>query len=144
MKVRPVRVIHWVLIVLIMLANSTALRADITGSILGVVHDRSQGVVAGAQIVAINIKTNLQQETESAADGSFRFLALPAGDYKLTVNAKGFRPFVENDVVVQVNDQLRLDRSYQAGLCRSPLQPRLSPSTARKGRGVSRRVRTSL
>src|ERR1041385_7269033 len=115
MKFRPVRIVFWPLIVLIMLANSSVLRADVTGSILGVIDDRSQGVVAGAQIVAINIKTNFKQKTEAAADGAFRILALPAGDYKLTVNAKGFRPFGENDVVVQVNDQLRLDIILDVG-----------------------------
>jgi hypothetical protein len=91
------------------------LRADVTGSILGVVHDRSGAVVAGAQITVLNVQTNLKQETVSGTDGSFRFLALPAGDYKLTVNAKGFRPFVENDVVVQVNDQQRLDVVLDVG-----------------------------
>jgi hypothetical protein len=115
MKLRSFRPILGVLIVLIILTSSSVLRADVTGSILGVVHDRSQGVVAGAQIAALNIKTNFKQETTSAADGSFRILALPAGDYKLTVTAKGFRPFIENDVVVQVNDQLRLDVVLDVG-----------------------------
>jgi len=104
-----------VLIVLIILASAYTLRADVTGSVLGVVHDRSGAVVAGAQIVATNVATNLKQETVSGADGSFRVLALPAGTYKLTVNAKGFRPFVENDVVVQVNDQLRFDVQLDVG-----------------------------
>src|SRR5262249_13440457 len=115
MKMRLVRAIPAVLIVLIILASSNTLRADVTGSILGVVHDRSQGVVAGAEIVATNIQTNLRQETVSAADGSFRFLALAAGTYKLTVSAKGFRLFVENTIVVQVNDQLRLDIILDVG-----------------------------
>src|SRR5215470_11253056 len=115
MKLRLVRDIPVVLIVLIILAIPSILRADVTGSILGVVHDRSQGVIAGAEIVATNIQTNLKQETISGADGSFRFLVLPAGTYKLTVSAKGFRLFVENTIVVQVNDQLRLDIVLDVG-----------------------------
>jgi hypothetical protein len=104
-----------ILFVLGSLLCCNPLRADVTGSILGVVHDRSGAVVAGAQITVLNVQTNLKQETVSGTDGSFRFLALPAGDYKLTVNAKGFRPFVENDVVVQVNDQQRLDVVLDVG-----------------------------
>src|SRR5215813_5715556 len=115
MKMRLVRAIPAVLIVLIILASSNTLRADVTGSILGVVHDRSQSVVAGAEIVATNIQTNLKQETVSAADGSFRILALPAGAYKLTVTAKGFRIFVENNIVVQVNDQLHFEVVLDVG-----------------------------
>jgi hypothetical protein len=64
---------------------SVGLRADVTGSILGVVHDRSQAVITGASVVVTNVQTNFKSETTSAADGSYRFLALAAGHYKLAV-----------------------------------------------------------
>src|SRR5882672_10085059 len=91
------------------------LRADVTGSILGVVHDRTQAVVAGARIVATNVETNFKQETVSAADGSYRILALPAGKYKLTVTGAGFRPYTATDIEVKVNDQLRIDVTLEIG-----------------------------
>jgi len=80
-----------------------ALRADVTGSIFGAVHDRSQAVIAGAHVVATNVETNLSRETTSDADGSYRILALPAGHYKLSVTASGFRAFTETDIEVKVN-----------------------------------------
>ena len=51
----------------------------------------------------------------SGQDGSYRVLALPVGTYKLTVNAKGFRPFAETDIVVKVNDQLQIDVTLDVG-----------------------------
>src|SRR5260370_41915940 len=93
MKNRDRSVASTLLLVLAFLFSSTVLRADVTGSILGVVHDSTQAVVAGARVVATNVQTNFNQETVSAADGSYRILALPAGVYKLTVPAPGFRPF---------------------------------------------------
>src|SRR2546427_6561825 len=102
-------------IVLITLASAGLSRADVTGSILGVVHDRSQAVVAGARIVATNVQTNFKQETVSAADGSYRILALPAGSYKVTVTAPGFRTFTETDIEVKVNDQFRVDVTLEVG-----------------------------
>ena len=98
-----------------MLAGAAAAHADVTGSILGVVHDRSQAVVVGAQVTVTNVATNLTQETTSAADGTFRFLALPAGGYKLSVSAKGFRPFTESNIEVKVNDQLRFEVTLDIG-----------------------------
>src|SRR2546430_12385408 len=83
MQNRNNRVASTLLLVLAIIL-SPPLRADVTGSILGVVRDSTQGVVAGAHIVATNVQTNFKQETVSAADGSFRILALPAGVYKLT------------------------------------------------------------
>jgi hypothetical protein len=50
-------------------------------------------VVSGAKIVATNVQTNFKQETVSSGDGAFRILALPAGIYKLTATAAGFRTF---------------------------------------------------
>jgi hypothetical protein len=91
------------------------LRADVTGSVQGVVHDSSGAVVSGAKIVATNVQTNLQQEAVSGADGSFRILALPAGTYKLTVTAAGFRTFTETGIEVKVNDQLRYDVNLNVG-----------------------------
>src|SRR5713226_6405159 len=103
------------LLVLTMLFGPNVLRADVTGSILGTVHDSTQAVVAGARIVATNVQTNLKQETVSAADGSYRILALPAGVYKLTVTAPGFRTFTETDIEVKVNDQLHFDVTLSVG-----------------------------
>src|SRR5256884_1267114 len=103
------------LLVLTMLFGPNVLRADVTGSILGVVRDSTQVVVAVAHIVATNVQNNFKQETVSAADGSFRILALPAGDYKLTVTAPGFRTFTETDIKVKVNDQLHFDVTLNVG-----------------------------
>ena len=85
------RIFFPILIVLMILTSAALLHADVTGSILGVVHDRSQAVVAGAKVVATNVETNLSQETTSNADGSYHILALPAGKYKLTATGAGFR-----------------------------------------------------
>jgi hypothetical protein len=94
---------------------SSSLRADVTGSILGVVRDATQAVVANARIVATNAETNLNRETTSAADGSYRLLALPAGTYKVTATASGFQQFTTTDINVKVNDQLRIDVLLQVG-----------------------------
>src|SRR5216110_7869 len=109
------RIFFPILIVLIMLTSGALVRADVTGSILGVVHDRSQAVVAGARIVATNVQTNFSQETTSAADGSYRILALPAGTYKMTVTAAGFKQYNTTDIDLKVNDQLRIDVALEVG-----------------------------
>jgi hypothetical protein len=100
---------------LVVLFGANAARADVTGSILGVVKDRSQGVIAGAKIVVTNAETNFSQEATTSADGTFRFLALPVGTYKLSVTAGGFRPFDETGIVLKVNDQLRFDVVLDVG-----------------------------
>jgi hypothetical protein len=82
---------------------------------LGVVHDSTGAVVAGAHIVVTNVQTNLHQEAVSAADGSYRILALPAGTYRVTVTAPGFQQFTATDIDLKVNDQLRVDATLEVG-----------------------------
>ena len=103
------------LLALSALVGSTVVRADVTGSILGVVHDKSQAVVGGARIVATNTATNLTRDTASGPDGSYRLLALPAGTYKVTATAPGFQQFTTSDIDVKVNDQLRIDITLEVG-----------------------------
>src|SRR5215469_7362589 len=102
-------------IVLMLLGLATVTRADITGSVQGVVRDRSQGVVVGAQITIMNVETNLKYQATSSVDGSYRILALPPGNYRLTATTIGFRTFVESDIVVKVNDQLQVDVALDVG-----------------------------
>ncbi len=102
-------------IVLILLSSGVMTRADVTGSVQGVVRDASQAAISGAQLTITNTATNLTYNATSGTDGSYRVLALPAGNYKLTVTATGFRNFVENDIVVKVNDQLEIDVAMQVG-----------------------------
>ena len=102
-------------VLLLILFNSSVLRADVTGSIQGVVRDPTQAAISGAKVTVINAQTNFRQETTSAADGSYRFLALPAGTYQLTATSTGFREFNTTDVVVKVNDQLQIDILLQVG-----------------------------
>ncbi|MGC2369325.1 MAG: carboxypeptidase regulatory-like domain-containing protein [Candidatus Sulfotelmatobacter sp.] len=103
------------LIVSVLTFASIVARADVTGSVTGVVHDRAQAVVIGAKVSIINTQTNFSQRVTSAADGSFHFLALPAGSYKVIATAPGFRPYTGTDITVQVNDQLHLDITLDVG-----------------------------
>src|SRR5579864_6957500 len=98
-----------------MLLLPSMLLADVTCSILGVVRDPSQAVVKGVHIRITNTQTNLSQETVSADDGSYRFLALPVGNYTLSATLTGFQHFSTTDIVLQVNDQLRIDIALKVG-----------------------------
>ena len=104
-----------IFVVVTMLLLPSMLLADVTGSVLGVVHDPSKAVIKGARIKITNTQTNLSQETVSADDGSYRFLALPVGTYTLTASIAGFERYDTTGIVLQVNDQLRIDIALKVG-----------------------------
>jgi hypothetical protein len=94
---------------------SSAVWADVTGSILGIVRDKTQAVVAGAHIVATNVETNFSKETTTEPEGQYRILALPTGTYRVTATASGFQQFTATAVDLKVNDQLRIDIVLEVG-----------------------------
>jgi hypothetical protein len=103
-------------IVLIVLAFSfCAAHADVTGAISGTVRDPGQAVVPGAQVSIVNVQTNVSQDSTTAADGAYHFLALQPGAYKITVTAPGFQTYSNSGITLQVNDQLRVDVTLQVG-----------------------------
>jgi hypothetical protein len=104
-----------ILFVVTFLIAPNLLFADVTGSIAGVVRDRGQAVVAGTKLTITNTQTNLGQEVTSGSDGSYHFLALTPGTYKITAAAAGFRPYSTTEVTVQVNDHLKLDVTLDVG-----------------------------
>src|SRR5246127_4097319 len=103
------RLVVPIFVVVSMLLLPGMLLADVTGSISGVVHDPSQAVVKGARVTITNTQTNLSQSMLSGDDGSYRFLALPVGTYRLNASMTGFQQFNTTDIVLKVNDELRFD-----------------------------------
>ena len=102
-------------VVSLLLLLPSMLLADVTGSILGVVRDPSSAVVKGAKVRVTNTETNFSQETVTADDGSYRFLALPVGHYTVNVTTSGFQQFNATDIVLKVNDELRIDIALRVG-----------------------------
>ncbi len=91
------------------------LKADVTGTIVGVVRDASGANVVSAAVTATNTSTNFSRETKSDAAGEFRLLALPPGPYRVSASATGFEQFVSTGIDLKVNDQLRVDVSLKVG-----------------------------
>ena len=103
------------LLTILMAFDAGIVRADVTGAIVGEVHDPSGAVVTGVHVTVTNTQTNFTEETVSASDGSYKFLALPAGTYKLVATGAGFQQFLTTDIVVKVNDQLRINIDMKVG-----------------------------
>ena len=76
---------------------------DISASIRGTVLDQTGGTVSGATVKAINTDTGLQRLTTSDAHGAYSLLELPVGHYRLQVEAGGFKKYVQEGILLVVN-----------------------------------------
>src|ERR1039457_7334180 len=88
-----------IFVIVALFLSPGVLLADVTGSINGVVRDPSQAVIKGARVTVTNTQTNLSQKTVTADDGSYRFLALQVGIYKVNVTTPGFQQFNATEIV---------------------------------------------
>jgi carboxypeptidase family protein/TonB-dependent receptor-like protein len=89
--------------------------AQATASLRGTVTDPSGGIVAGAKVTLTNAATNIARESATGADGSYLFEVVQPGTYKLTVSNSGFATFTQAGIVLEVNQNGRLDVKLQIG-----------------------------
>jgi len=85
-----------------------------TGQIVGTVFDPAGAAVPGAQVTATNKATAVKQEVQSSAEGQYRIILLPPGEYTVAVVQKGFKTF-KTDVVVAVGATLTLNANLVLG-----------------------------
>src|SRR5688572_10636459 len=83
---------------LLLTAPRAAGPQDATGTIEGVVADRTGSSVPAAAVVAEHRDTGLRREVAGSADGLYRLQLLPIGTYRVTVKATGFGAAVRDAI----------------------------------------------
>jgi hypothetical protein len=76
--------------IVIVLMVCSAVGQSTFGSIVGVVHDKTQAVVPGASVQIRSLEDNSTRSTTSDQNGSFEFVNLKAGKYAVSVQAPEF------------------------------------------------------
>lgn len=86
-----------------------------TTSVHGTVFDKSHAVVAGARVTLINAAQAFQRETVTSSTGEFEFLALPPGNYSLSVEKQGFSGYEQTSLQLLVNIPTTVTVTLQVG-----------------------------
>ena len=96
-------------VLLAICALSAMAQSTVTGAINGTVSNPNKEVVAGATITAKNTGTNKEDTATTGDSGGFKIVNLQPGTYTVTVNASGFAPFTNENVIVEVGRSTTLD-----------------------------------
>jgi hypothetical protein len=95
---------------------SSSLAAQTTyGSIAGSVTDPSGAAIAGAQVTLTNLGTSEKRTQATGDDGLYLFVNLLPGRYGIDIEKPGFKRYTRPEVVVDVNQNARVDASMQVG-----------------------------
>ncbi|MBM3757723.1 MAG: TonB-dependent receptor, partial [Acidobacteria bacterium] len=92
------------------------------GSLTGAVKDPSGAAVVGAKVTATHIDTNTSLATATTETGDYTLSALNIGNYRVEVEAPGFKRAVRSSVIVSSGSTLRLDFSVEIGAVSESVQ----------------------
>ena len=100
---------------LLVLAVAAAALGSVGGRIGGSVKDSSGGVVAGAEVEAVNVASGATQKTLTGEDGSYAFPVLAVGRYEIQTTVRGFKAYRRTGIGVDANSALVVDAVLEPG-----------------------------
>ena len=123
----------------------SAMSQSFYGSLVAVVQDPQGGVMPGATIVLANTATNERREGVSGEDGTYRFVNLVPGTYRLEVELTGFQRYVRDQIQVNVQSTPRIAVTLQLGSLQETISvsgeaPQLQTESASVGTVVGTRA----
>ena len=82
-------------------------------TLVGTVADSAQAVVPGATVTVTNLGTSAVRKATTDSAGNYTVPNLDAGDYQITIEAKGFRKTVFQTVTVRARETIRVDAQME-------------------------------
>ena len=101
--------------ILCILLAPAAFSQSQNGSISGQVTDNSGAVVPQAKATLVSTERNISSVVQTDTEGRYSFPSLLPGTYDLTVDAAGFKGYVQRGIVLLANQAARVDASLQVG-----------------------------
>jgi hypothetical protein len=86
-----------------------------TTSVRGVVTDKTGAAIVGAKVTLSSGAQALRRETQTNQTGEYELLALPPGNYVLTVEMTNFRKYEQTNLQLLVNTPATLNVKLEVG-----------------------------
>jgi len=101
-------------LILILIA-AAMLWGQATTSLRGTISDASGAVVPAAKVALTNTDTSSTRVTSTSPEGTYEFLQVLPGNYRLAVEATGFRKYVRQSVELLVNTPATVNVTLEVG-----------------------------
>ena len=95
--------------------TTPSLASEVTANIAGTVKDSTGAVIPGASVTLTNTETNVPLMLKTGNDGTYLFRLVPIGNYTVTAEQPGFRKYVHAGIVLNLNQNAKLDITLQPG-----------------------------
>ena len=133
----------------LLVASIPLLGQEVTGAISGIVTDPSGAAIAGAKVTAKDLDRGTVSSNTTAGNGFYNFPRLPVGRYEVRAENPGFQASVQPDVVLQLNQNARIDFQMQVGNVNQTVEvsaaaPVLQTQTTQLSTVIDARTNTQL
>ncbi len=125
---RSLRVVALMLVVLVFAAALWSQTG--TSTIRGTITDPQDRVVPGAKVTLINVATNAARSTQSTDTGAYVFDLIPPADYRLEVEARGFKKKIVDHVRALVGKQTESNVQLDVGALSETVEVRTTAQEA--------------
>ncbi len=126
---------YTLLFVCLSFSSSAAFGQAGQSELTGQVRDAARAGVARAAFILTQIGTNETTRATTETDGSYLITNLRPGLYTVTVNAAGFRRFVQEGVRLTTGERIRLDVALTVGNVEEEIKIRADASLLRTESG---------
>ena len=82
---------------------------NVYGSMSGIVSDTSGASIPSATVTLTNLDNNQKQQITTNTSGSYSFVNIVPGRYKIQAEKSGFKSFVREPIIVEVESGLKVD-----------------------------------
>ncbi|MBI1763718.1 MAG: carboxypeptidase regulatory-like domain-containing protein [Acidobacteria bacterium] len=132
------------MLALVVLTGAALKAQDFRGAISGRVTEASGAAVNNAVVTVTNTATNAATNTTTNDSGEYSVLYLTPGQYKVSVEAKGFKKSLRQNVEVRIGDKLALDVQLEVGAVQETVNitsdaPLLETNSASAGQVIDQR-----
>jgi carboxypeptidase family protein len=100
----------------------------VSGTISGYVSDPQNTPVVRAAVMVTNVRTGVVNNTVTDSTGLYIITNLNPGEYTVSVEATGFRRFLQEGVVLRVDSTVRIDPKLQLGTVEQEITVSAAPA----------------
>ena len=130
-------------------ASALAWAQNVHGKISGTVSDSSGAAIGQATLTLTNLDTGTKSQLRSDASGNYSFVDILPGRYRIQVEKTGFKSFVREPIIVEVESGLKVDIILPVGAATETVEvtgetPLLQPETNSLGQVIEQRTVTDL
>lgn len=124
---RGLGILAHLLLTVVFLAGS-GYSQDYRARVQGRVTDASRGVIVGGIVTLLNVSQGVQAARRTNEQGAYVFDFVDPGTYTLTVEAPGFRTFVQQNILVQTRGDVTVDAELQVGTATQTIEVSEAPA----------------